>query len=122
MRFLDMAIQLCDATFSNKVGSVHYNKHKSEFPNLTKKQYLKQAKEITESKQMKGEIQYKRKDGSKAKYNLQTNILTIWYPKEDRIATHFKPKFNSKTGTVNTKESYEYVRNDMKKNGKQPPF
>ena len=40
MKFLDMAIQLCDATFSNKVGSVHYNKHKSEFPNLTKKQYL----------------------------------------------------------------------------------
>lgn len=122
MKCLDIAIQLCDATFSSKVGSAHYNKHKSEFQNLTKKQYLEQAKQITESKQGKVEIQYTRKDGSKARYNLQTNILTIWYPKEDRIATHFKPKFDSKTRTVNTKESYEYVRNDMKKNGKQPLF
>ena len=83
---------------------------------------MEQAKEVTEAKQQKGEIQYTRKDGSKAKYNLQTNVFTIWYPKENRVATHFKPKFDDKTGTVNTKESYEYVRNDMRKNGKKPPF
>lgn len=122
MDVLDRAILICDAIFNKKAGSVHFNKHKTEFPGITKKQYLEQAKEVTEAKQQKGEIQYTRKDGSKAKYNLQTNVFTIWYPKENRVATHFKPKFDDKTGTVNTKESYEYVRNDMRKNGKKPPF
>lgn len=122
MEALDKAIQIIDAMFNKQNGSAHYGKHKQEFPGVSKKQYLKQAQEATESKQGKGEIQYKRKDGSLVRYNLQTNIMTVWYPKEEAIATHFKPKFNNKTGTVNKKESFEYVRNDMRKNGKKPNF
>lgn len=122
MEALDKAIQLIDVMFNKTNGSAHFSKHKEEFPGVTKKQYLTQAKEATETKQGKGEIQYKRMDGSLVRYNLKTNVMTVWYPKEEVIATHFKPKFNSKTGTVNKKESLEYVRNDMRKNGKKPNF
>ena len=122
MGALTLAILLCDAEFANKSGSVHYAKHGKEFGDITESEYRKLAKEATERKQQKGEVEYKRNDGSKVRYNLSTNVMVIWYPKADMVASMFKPKFDPKTKTVNTKASFEYVRKDMMKNGKKPPF
>lgn len=119
---LDKAISLLDAVFTKKQGNLHYSLHKNEFPGLTKQQYLSQAQQVTETKQGKKEIQYVRKDKSRVRYNLNTKVMTIWYPVNNTIATHFKPKFNNKTKVVNKEASYEYIRNDMKSNGITPNF
>lgn len=122
MKALDLAIFLLDAEFTNRQLNKHYERHQEEFKGMSKQQYAERAKAATERKLTKGDIRYNRKDGSKALYNLNTGELTIWYPKNNTIATHFLPKFDKDKKTQNLKASKEYVRKDMQKNGLKPNF
>lgn len=119
---LDKAIQTLDASFTKMQGSKHYSSHKKEFPGLSKADYKAQAENETLRTKTNQDVEYKRKDGSKALYNRQSHVLTIWYPSNDTIATHFKPRFDKKKGKQNIKASDEYVRQDMRNNGLNPTF
>ena len=122
MKALDLAISLLDAEFTKGQLNKHYREHKKEFKGLTKEQYANRAKEASEREPLKGEVKYSRKDGSKALYNLKTGEFTVWYPANNTVATHFKPKFDKKSKKQNMKASREYVRKDMKENGLKPSF
>lgn len=118
---LGLALLICDAEFNKRNLDPHYERHGKEF-GLTKEEYAKLAKELTEQQLSKGVIEYKRIDKSRARYNLRTNVLVIWYPSINEVATMFKPKYDPRTHEVKLEASKEYVRRDMIKNGKKPPF
>lgn len=120
---LDKAIKLLeDAEFTKRNLNIHHAKHKHEFNNISREDYAAKAKNNSENSKIKGDIEYRRKDGSKVRYNLRNGELTIWNVKENEVITLFKPKFDPVKKIVKATASKEYVRNDMKKNGKIPPF
>lgn len=119
---LDEAISLLDATFTPKNLEDHYNRHKTEFGNISKSKYAKLAQKLSEGPRSKGVIEYKRKNGEKVRYNLNSGELIIWNVKSNKVITLFKPKYDPRTHTIKTTANKEYVRKDMIANGKKPPF
>lgn len=81
---------------STKKLNDHWEKHKKEFPGLTKEGYLKRAQSLAGSTS-KNVLSKKKKDGSGdiVKYNTNTGEF-ISLSKNDVIKTFFKPKYGQK--------------------------
>ena len=77
--------------FSEKNLQKHFEKHRSEYPNITKEEYDAIALELIQSETSDDILGYKTSNGAIIRYRISTNDLVKGYPNTG-IATMFKPK------------------------------
>ena len=77
MNCLDIAIKICDASFTEKQLRKHFNSHGKEM-GMNFEQYRNYS-EIASLSSGPDWISYKRKDGAKVNYNCKTKEYTVSY-------------------------------------------
>lgn len=92
---------------SNSKFNEHWDRHKKEFPGLTKDGYLKRAQSLAGSTS-KNVLSKKKNDGSGdiVKFNTQTGEF-ISITKNDVIKTFFKPKYGQKDWMKKARKYYD---------------
>lgn len=76
---------------STELLKKHYDKHLSEFGNISVDEYLKMANTIADTPPSDDVVQLIRSDGSISKYRFSTNEFVV-ITSDNKIRTYFKPR------------------------------
>ncbi len=95
---------------SRKSLDYHYEKHKDEYPNISKKEYAEIAKNLLNSDDESGKIQsYLRIRGYIVKYDNSTNDFLVGTP-DGKVVSMFRPR-QGKRYYENDKRKFEMETN-----------